>query len=77
MHGPDGMSRQQPQPGDEPEPNDDFDDWIDNLYGFMHFVNEAILHSHQSTSIYIFISATTDTPATSQEQVDISYDEVP
>ena len=26
MHGPDGPSRHRPQPGDEPEPEDDFDD---------------------------------------------------
>ena len=26
MHGPDGLSRHRPQPGDEPEPDDDFDD---------------------------------------------------
>ena len=29
MHSPDGLSRRRPQPGDEPEPEDDFDDWID------------------------------------------------
>ena len=37
MHGPDGLSRRRLQPGDEPEPEDDFDDWINRLYGFMHF----------------------------------------
>jgi len=39
FHGPDGLSRRIPQPGDEPEPEDDFDDWIDNLHGFMHMIN--------------------------------------
>ena len=39
MHGPDGLSRRVPQPGDEPEPPDDFDDWVDNLYGLMHMIN--------------------------------------
>ena len=38
-HGPDGLSRRRPQPGDEPEPEDDFEDWIDNVYGFIHFIN--------------------------------------
>ena len=28
MHGPDGLSQRRPQPGDEPEPEDDFDNWI-------------------------------------------------
>src|SRR5208282_5114160 len=30
-HGPDGLSRQKPQPGDKEEPDDDFEDWIDNV----------------------------------------------
>ena len=38
-HGPDGLSRQRPQPGDEKEPQDDFEDWIDNVNSFMHFLN--------------------------------------
>src|SRR6267154_2498718 len=50
MHGPDGLLRRRPRPGDEPEPDDeDFDDWIDDLYGFMHMINAsphlATLHS--------------------------------
>src|SRR5271168_5438147 len=38
-HGPDGLSRRRPQPGDEEEPEDDFDDWVDNVNGFIHMVN--------------------------------------
>ena len=38
-HGPDGLSRRKPQPGDEEEPEDDFEDWIDDINGFMHMVN--------------------------------------
>ena len=38
-HGPDGLSRRRPQPGDEEEPEDDFDDWVDQVNGFMHFMN--------------------------------------
>ena len=41
-HGPDGLSRRPGQPEDiAPHINeeDDFDDWIDNLHSFMHFVN--------------------------------------
>ena len=37
-HGPDGLSWWQLQPGDKEE-QDDFDDWVDQLNGFMHFVN--------------------------------------
>jgi Integrase zinc binding domain/RNase H-like domain found in reverse transcriptase len=38
-HGPDGLSRRRPQPGDEAEPDDDFEDWIDQVNGFMHIIN--------------------------------------
>jgi hypothetical protein len=41
-HGPDGLSRRPPQPDDEePQEDDGFDDWIDNLYGFVHQINSA------------------------------------
>jgi hypothetical protein len=40
MHGSDGLSRRRPQPGDKPEPEDDFEDWIDELYGLMHMIKE-------------------------------------
>src|SRR5271154_4191652 len=55
-HGPDGLSRWCPQPGDEEELDDDFDDWINNVYGFMHFINP--IPSYTST-IY---SLNTTTP---------------
>ena len=38
-HGPDGLSRRRPQPGDEEEPEDDFEDWIDEVNGFIHMIN--------------------------------------
>jgi hypothetical protein len=38
FHGPDGLSRRRPQPGDRPEPDDDFDDWIDQVHGFLHMI---------------------------------------
>jgi len=38
-HGPDSMSRRRAQPGDDPNPPDDIDDWVDELYGFMHMIN--------------------------------------
>ena len=38
FHGPDGLSRRPRQPNDpvEEEDNFDFDDWVDNLHGFLH-----------------------------------------
>ena len=44
-HGPDGLSRRRPQPGDEEEPEDDFEDWIDQVNGFMHFINPSPSHA--------------------------------
>src|SRR5438309_4893952 len=39
LHGPDGLSRRRKQPNDEEEPDDyDFDDWIDQVNGFLHIV---------------------------------------
>ena len=43
-HGPDGLSRRRPQPGDEEEPEDDFEDWIDQVNGFIHFINPLPTH---------------------------------
>src|SRR6266581_7048258 len=38
-HGPDGLSRRRKQPNDEEESDDyDFDDWIDQVNGFLHIV---------------------------------------
>ena len=36
FHGPDGLSHRRSQPGDHSEAEDDFDDWIDQVYGFLH-----------------------------------------
>jgi hypothetical protein len=38
FHGPDGLSRRRTQPGDLPEPEDDFDDWINQVHGFLHMI---------------------------------------
>ena len=40
-HGPDGLSRRQPQPGDNEEPEDDFEDWVDQVNGFLHFIDPS------------------------------------
>lgn len=48
FHGPDGLSRRHPQPGDKDEPEDDFEDWIDQVNGFMHFINSPTLFQPQA-----------------------------
>ena len=43
-HGPDGLSCQRSQPGDEEELEDNFDDWINQVNGFIHFINDNPAH---------------------------------
>ena len=55
-HTPDGLSTRQFQPGDEEEPENDFEDWIDNINGLLHFINphpsyiKSITHTPPITS---------------------------
>jgi hypothetical protein len=46
-HGPDGLSRRPHQDGDDDEEDDelDFEDWIDQLYGFIHQINKVAPHA--------------------------------
>jgi hypothetical protein len=47
-HGPDGLSRRPPQPDNDSDDDEsdeeaeEFKDWIDNLYGFVHMINNPI-----------------------------------
>ena len=50
-HGPDRLSCRQPQPGDEEEPEDDFEDWIDSVNGFMHFANNTQKRPNQQATV--------------------------
>src|ERR1700761_6986335 len=45
VHSPDKLSRQplQPDNDSEGEENKDFEDWINNLYSFMHMVSHAVV----------------------------------
>jgi hypothetical protein len=56
VHGPDGLSRRPPQPGDlsDKEDPDDFNDWVDNLYGFMHLINPPIPATTSTNILYLF-----------------------
>ena len=74
-HGPDGLSRRRPQPGDEEEPTDDeFADWIDQVNGFIHFINPPPYHIHSITTsppitCYIADSAREDSPELEDEPI--------
>ncbi|SRR6266702_1505910 len=53
-HGPDGLLRHPPQPGNVSDSNDeeDFDDWIDNLYSFIHMINNPISAPQTNQLLY-------------------------
>jgi hypothetical protein len=77
MHGPDGMSRRPWQPGDKPEPEDDFDDWIDNLYGFMHMINDEAITTRPLSRISTYASDAIDITLPSDENDSLTYTDVP
>jgi len=57
IHRPDGLSRWLPQPGDLTDKEDDkvnFNNWVDNLYGFLHLLNlPTPKHSQSSSCIHL------------------------
>jgi hypothetical protein len=74
-HTPNGLSRQKPQPGDEEEPEDDFEDWIDNINRFLHFLNPHPSISNYTTlfpQIALYVTSdpatTIDTPKVNQQK---------
>jgi len=78
MHGPDGLSRRRPQPGDVPDPDDeDFDDWIDDLYGFMHMINASPHLATRQTHLTIFVSDVADMESAPSSDIPLSYTDVP
>ena len=63
QHGPDGLSRCPPQPGDDDEDseyNPEFDDWVDKVYGFMHFLNPTRLQIASSDKNATFAAEAID-----------------
>ena len=73
-HGPDGLLRRKPQVGDEEEPEDDFDDWIDNVNGFMHIINPSptIVPALTATPPIINYAITSDHNQTKEDNSDLS-----
>jgi len=76
-HGPDGMSRRRAQPGDDPNPPDDIDDWVDELYGFMHMINTDGPQRQPQSSVAIFVSEAADISLPPDEGAVASYSDVP
>jgi len=65
FHGPDGLSRRKPQPGDAPEAEDNFDNWVDQVQGFLHMILPTSTHrtDQPPATIHILQSFTNDIPA--------------
>src|SRR5713226_4601894 len=76
MHGPDGLSRRPPQIGDKVEQEDDFDDWIDNLYGFMHMINSDVYAKRPQASMATFVAEIAEMEVPRDVEGELSYDEV-
>ena len=84
QHGPDGLSRRPPQPGDVSDEDhpEDFDNWVDNLYGFMHMLNPTTPTSELAKLICTFAveQATqrpTDITDSDRSEPPIEYYKVP
>jgi hypothetical protein len=75
LHGPDGLLRRPPQPGDEPEPEDDFDDWVDQVHGFIHCINHSPHVSRPQQTIATL--AAEIAPDGKDPPPTLSYDAVP
>ena len=76
-HTPDGLSRQKPQPGDKEEPEDDLEDWINDVNGFIHYLNPHLTSIHSLTltppiASYIHTGTddSTNTPVPWQQEED-------
>jgi hypothetical protein len=83
QHGPDGLSRRPPQAGDTPlnEDADGFEDWVDNLYGFVHLVNPTAPAPRTNALLRIFASTIAaqqpGEPQTSDAPPELDYNIIP
>ena len=85
QHGPDGLSRRLHQTGDlseEEEDPEDFDDWVDNLYGFSHMLNPPAPTSDSAKLLHTFAMELAhqrpeDTSNSDREEPELEYTAVP
>src|SRR5258707_5418021 len=84
QHGPDSLLQHPPQPGDlsNEENPEDFDDWVDNLYGFVHLLNPPVPTSTSAQLLCAFVMEQThqqpkDTVDVDHADPPIQYYQVP
>ncbi len=84
QHSPDGLSWHPPQPGDlsDSDDEDDFDNWVDNLYGFMHLINPLQLRSDSTKLLCTYAQVQTALCFTNnigpdQSETTLEYRQVP
>jgi hypothetical protein len=64
-HGPDGLSCQLAQPDDPPKPEDNYEDWIDRAYRFMHIINPTTVNQGSHLVLSLFRLTNAEAPADS------------
>ena len=57
--------------------NDDFEDWIDDLYGFMHMINPPPHLTTRQANLAIFAEDVADIESTSPPKTPLSYNNAP
>ena len=78
-HGPDGLSRRPAQDEDEPDPPDDYEDWIDRSYGFMHMINPSsiLCGNRRALSVFTLDDSRAHTPRHSRSISPAPLDSLP
>ncbi len=84
QHGPDGLSQQPPQPGNisNKEDLEDFDNWVDNLYRFMHLLNPPTPEAGSAKLLCAFVQeqtvqCPTNIMDSNREDNPLEYQQVP
>jgi hypothetical protein len=67
-HGHNGLSRRPAQADDPPEPEDDYKDWIDLAYRFMHIINPTTVTRGSHLVLSLFTLTNTEALADSFHQ---------
>ena len=66
-HGPDGLSRRPAQIDDDIDDPSDFEDWIDQVHGLLHFINPHRPHPIQLANISTLVSSSASLTEDSQD----------